>query len=99
MSSWKLQLQAVFVHIDKSKARPIWLSVSDNSTSPKSLKSVHTPDNLSNWRHANSTELLTHAGGFGDAVDSESALRAAGITRSQVRAPSPVPWPDGGPEK
>ncbi|GFO32452.1 hypothetical protein PoB_005895700 [Plakobranchus ocellatus] len=30
--------------------------------------------------------------------DSESTLRSAGTLLSQVRAPPPAPWPDGGPE-
>ncbi|GFO43520.1 hypothetical protein PoB_007002500 [Plakobranchus ocellatus] len=30
-------------------------------------------------------------------VDGESALRSAGTFLSWVRAPSPAPWPDGGP--
>ncbi|GFO33091.1 hypothetical protein PoB_005959600 [Plakobranchus ocellatus] len=31
-------------------------------------------------------------------VDSESALRSAGILMSGVRAPQPALWPDGGPK-
>ncbi|GFN95789.1 cnpolydom [Plakobranchus ocellatus] len=38
-----------------------------------------------------------HPGGVGT-VASESALRSAGTYLSRVRAPSPAPWPDGGPE-
>ncbi|GFO40001.1 hypothetical protein PoB_006650600 [Plakobranchus ocellatus] len=37
-------------------------------------------------------------GGVGGTVASESALRSAGTLLSRVRAPPPVPWPDGGPE-
>ncbi|GFN80637.1 hypothetical protein PoB_000714300 [Plakobranchus ocellatus] len=37
-------------------------------------------------------------GGVGGTVNSESALRSAAIPLSQVRAPPPAPWPDGGPE-
>ncbi|GFO01757.1 low-density lipoprotein receptor-related protein [Plakobranchus ocellatus] len=37
-------------------------------------------------------------GGIDGIVASESALRSAGSLLSWVRAPPPVPWPDGGPE-
>ncbi|GFO21468.1 hypothetical protein PoB_004797300 [Plakobranchus ocellatus] len=31
-------------------------------------------------------------------VDSGSTLRSAGTLLSQIRAPPPAPWPNGGPE-
>ncbi|GFO42768.1 hypothetical protein PoB_006927300 [Plakobranchus ocellatus] len=37
-------------------------------------------------------------GGVGGTVASESALKSAGAFLSRVRAPPPVPGPDGGPE-
>ncbi|GFN89730.1 contactin [Plakobranchus ocellatus] len=35
--------------------------------------------------------------GVGGTVDSESAPKSAGTLLLRVRAPSPAPWPDGGP--
>ncbi|GFO19647.1 Williams-Beuren syndrome chromosomal region 27 protein [Plakobranchus ocellatus] len=42
--------------------------------------------------------IFTHQWGVDGTVASESALRSAGNLLSQVRAPPPAPWPDGGPE-
>ncbi|GFO23264.1 hypothetical protein PoB_004976900 [Plakobranchus ocellatus] len=36
--------------------------------------------------------------GIGGTVANKSALRSAGILRSQARASQPAPWPDGRPE-
>ncbi|GFO32478.1 transglutaminase [Plakobranchus ocellatus] len=41
---------------------------------------------------------LTTIGGVGGTVASESALRSAGTVQSRVRAPTPAPRPDGGPQ-
>ncbi|GFN99813.1 hypothetical protein PoB_002631900 [Plakobranchus ocellatus] len=47
----------------------------------------------------NSFHLLLAFGRFLHSLPSEFVLRSAGSLLLRVRAPSPAPWPDGGPEK
>ncbi|GFO04447.1 hypothetical protein PoB_003095200 [Plakobranchus ocellatus] len=54
----------------------------------------------SNTRRAggNNESALRNAGTLFSRVDSDPALKSAGTLLSRVRAPSPTPWHDGGPE-